>query len=90
MSFDLHTTAQSTAGVTPAPRRLALSAITVDDHQYRFSHGHAPRGRGGWAFEFGHTRELVWIPGSMTYSSAKSRALRMAQKRGVSIIRVAT
>lgn len=45
----------------------------VRTSKYKFSHGKAPRGFGGWAFSDGsHDCELFWHYG--TYSEAKKAA----------------
>jgi hypothetical protein len=40
-----------------------------DDRGFRFTHGRAPRGFGGWAFEF-EGLDMVWAP-PMMFSEAK-------------------
>lgn len=47
-------------------------SIDFDDTMYVFTHGHAPHGRGGWAFSTNKKMlDPVWVPGSMLYSDAK-------------------
>lgn len=54
-------------------------AITFDTTEYRFSHGHEPRGRGSWAFEI-PLRGQFWTPGSTTYREAKQLAARATRE----------
>lgn len=70
--------------------RIALSRIRVETSQYEFTHGHAPRGRGSWAFYFNLQEEPWWAPGSLLYSKARRLALAEAQRRGVYSVTVAT
>lgn len=54
-------------------------AIEFNTREYEFSHGHKPRGRGGWAFSFKRNpemSEIFWING--TYSEAKAVARKKA------------
>jgi len=61
--------------------------VLVQTSEYEFSHGHAPRGRGGWAFRFGSPEaEPTWIHGSLTYAEARAAAVRMAREHGVATI----
>jgi hypothetical protein len=64
------------------------TTTTVDDTQYRFSHGAAPRGRGSWAFTFGVkdpvSDQIWWTPGGTTYAEAKKLAKAEAKARGFS------
>jgi hypothetical protein len=61
------------------PRNPAPRFLTSD---YVFSHGHEPRGRGGWAFQSVETREEFWARGGQTLTEAK-RQLREAGKTGL-------
>jgi hypothetical protein len=60
--------------------------IEVITTQYEFAHGHAPRGRGFWAFEL--AGKVVFIPGSKLYAEAKREALALARAAAVSSINV--
>lgn len=62
-------------------------SVEVDTTEFEFSHGHAPRGRGSWAFLIG-SDEPTWIPGSMTYGEAKKQAIAIARERKVHFISV--
>ena len=55
--------------------------LEINTNNYYFSHGHLPKGRGGWAFINRNTKELVWVPGSRLYSEAK-RWLKEQLKTG--------
>lgn len=46
--------------------------------QFEFSAGHAPRGRGSWAFAVDQRCDVYFfVPGSMTYGEAKREVKRM-------------
>ena len=62
---------QNTGTATP---KIPISAITVNKNHYIDTHGHAPRGRGGWIFEIG-TEQLNF---NGTYSEAVREAKRYA------------
>lgn len=56
------------------PKRMPIEFNTS---QYQFSHGRAPRGRGGWAFAptaNPRSEDIYWAPGSLTYGEAKRHA----------------
>lgn len=73
-------------------------AIEVNTSEYQFSHGHAPRGRGGWAFRMRCTLgskdaqgnpvdgAIFWARQgdntSLTYGEAKAVALAYARHHG--------
>lgn len=71
-------------------RSLNLNEIVVDVSDYETSHGHAPRGRGAWAFAFDGTPATEsaphWEQG--TFSEARGNAKLRAQSLGVAKIRV--
>ena len=50
--------------------------VTFNMTEYAFSHGHAPRGRGNWAFKFARDAEIgdYFFAESMLYSDAKKAA----------------
>jgi hypothetical protein len=63
--------------------------MQVNTNEYEFAHGHAPRGRGAWAFWFGKGARRVdtsnvadahWYHG--TYSDARRQAVRDAKAQG--------
>lgn len=66
--------------------------IEFGTKDYQYSHGHAPRGRGSWAFEIaGETwwaKDPVTGITSMTYGEAKKLAVAEAKKRGVQEVEV--
>jgi len=49
--------------------RTTFHDIWFDDREFRETHGRAPRGFGGWAFEF-EGLDMVWAP-PMKFSAAK-------------------
>ena len=58
--------------------------ISFNTFEFEMAHGKRPRGDGGWAFFFHHTRcieEVVFYQGK--YSEAKKQATAEAKKRGV-------
>ena len=63
--------------------KRALHTIEIRTNEYRLSHGHAPRGRGSWLFEFIRDRQVEgpwgWDLGSRTYSEALGAAKKHAQ-----------
>jgi hypothetical protein len=62
-----------------------------DSNEYKFSHGHAPRGRGYWAFRIGSSdAEPTFIPGSLSFSEAKKAIVRIARLQGQSRVFVCT
>lgn len=55
-------------------------AVEFNTHEYEFSHGKKPRGRGGWAFSFKRNPsmdEIFWING--TYAECKKVAREKAK-----------
>jgi hypothetical protein len=69
----------------------------IATHVYVWTHGHAPRGRGYWAFEMTThdymkgvppKREVVFAPGERLYSDAKAWAMDYASTHGVHNIAV--
>ena len=65
---------------------IKASAVKFDTRPYECSHGHAPRGRGSWAFHpdanvSAMSPEIIWTP-SMTYAEAKKYARPLAAARG--------
>ena len=60
--------------------------VEVYTTEYQFSHGHAPRGTGCWAFEI--KGEVVFIPGMKTYSQARREASQIAEGRGAYSMKV--
>lgn len=61
-------------------------AVEFNTREYEFSHGHAPRGRGSWAFFFDRSmpiQDVFWTPGSTPYAEAKKMARAEAKRRGV-------
>ena len=61
--------------------------MKINTTEYELSHGHAPRGRGAWAFQVDGTDATVWSP-SMTYTAAVKwiRASRAVRKGTVLIV----
>ena len=60
--------------------------VEVKTSIYEFSHGHAPRGFGYWAFQIGEKQEF--IQGSQPFPAAKKIAQRMAKDKGIMMIEV--
>lgn len=64
----------------------------MDTHEFRSSHGRAPRGHGSWAFFFGLpvSDGECWFPpgGPMLFSVACRLARVEAAQRRVSMVRV--
>lgn len=79
-------------------------AVRVSTSAFEFAHGRAPRGRGGWAFEFvragarlenpeaaHHGGDLAfawWAPGSLLFSEARRWAVARARELGATEVRV--
>lgn len=62
-------------------------AIYFIDTEYKFSHGHPPRGRGSWAFSVERNPDstdpaILWSP-SMTFTEAKQWARQQTKARGM-------
>lgn len=53
--------------------RIIKPSVMFNDDAYRFAHGHAPRGRGSWAFFTDRAQETapVWAPPQLTFAEAK-------------------
>lgn len=51
-------------------------------NEYVFSHGHAPRGHGYWAFKFSRNGAPFFVP-SCSYAEAKRQVRAMAEKKGI-------
>ncbi len=81
---------------TPEINAMLLGAarrqvFTLDTTEYQFNHGHAPRGRGGWAFVFRvgdavrvgdyTSDEIFWTAGSLTFAEARKVARAEALHR---------
>lgn len=58
--------------------------IEFNTTEFQFSHGHAPRGYGNWAFQI--AGETFWHTGK--YAEAKKFARAMAVTKKVSIVKV--
>lgn len=78
-------------------KTTASHLYEVGTNGYVFAHGHAPRGRGYWAFEFTThdymkgvppKRETVFAPGERLYSDAKAWAIDYARTHAVDAIQV--
>lgn len=57
--------------------------VQVSTANYYAAHGHAPRGRGNWAFFFDGATDVddaKWFEGM--YSEAKAKAVRYAVEHG--------
>lgn len=50
---------------------------------FQFSHGHMPRGRGSWAFDFKTGNGPEFAPGCLLYTEAKRWATQRARELGV-------
>lgn len=71
--------------------KIKLSEVEISTRDYEFTYGHAPRGRGYWAFFFADDLRTPWFaPGSLLYSQACKQARAEAQRRGVDSASVAT
>jgi SH3-like domain-containing protein len=63
--------------------------VTVSTTDYKFSHGHSPRGYGGWIFYRWLNQKQVVIAApwkSSSYGAAKAVAIEMAKEMGISEI----
>ena len=75
--------------------KVTAAMVEFDITEYVFSTGHAPRGRGSWAFEF-EPGKPEWTrieqngvtTCSMTYGEAKRWATRQAIARGITYVKV--
>lgn len=61
--------------------------VKVCTKRYEAEHGRKPRGVGYWSFRIG--REVVRIPGSLSYADARRGAENVATARRVGSIEVA-
>lgn len=62
-----------------------VTKVEVITDDFEFSHGRKPRGYGSWAFAFGaRDAQPEFIPGSMTFTDARRKAVELAKVRGVS------
>lgn len=52
--------------------------IEFTDTQYRFEHGHAPKGRGRWIFQF--EGQEYWAKGCQTLTEAKKEVKEYIKK----------
>lgn len=74
-----------------AAPKIRLSEVEISTRDYEFAYGHAPRGRGSWAFFFADDLRTPWFaPGSLLYSQACKQARAEAQRRGVDSASVGT
>lgn len=60
--------------------------VSINTTEYQFAHGHKPRGRGMWVFDFDDRRNAFVYKG--TYSDAMRQALFTAVHSGVNVIKV--
>ena len=75
--------------------RISMNQIEVVTASYRWVHGHAPKGRGSWAFAIGNKKqaeenpnEVFWASPYSLYSDAVKEAKKEAQKRGETTVYV--
>lgn len=54
-----------------------IKGVYVDYAEYIFSHGHAPRGRGGWAFFWDRSCPAEDAAGTSARYRRRARLLRM-------------
>ena len=55
-----------------------IMKIEFTDSEYRFEHGHAPKGRGGWIFQF--EGQEYWAKGCQTLTEAKKEVKEHIKK----------
>jgi hypothetical protein len=71
-------------------KRRKKMTVEVRTSEYEFSHGHKPRGRGGWAFymgrDTGDLSKVHWFNG--TYSEAKRQVQAKARELGFESVTV--
>jgi len=75
--------------------KVTARRVRFNTSEYVFSTGHAPRGRGSWAFEF-EPGKPEWariekggvLTASLTYGEAKRWAIREAVARGIDHVKV--
>ena len=60
--------------------RRALHSIEIQKTEFLNSHGHDPRGRGCWLFEFLRDGEVVEGPWGWGWSGTYTDALKAAKK----------
>lgn len=68
-----------------------INTIYIDTTGYIFAHGHAPRGKGVWAFYMGNRNDinkLYCTPGSRTFGEARRLAQNEARKQGADYVSV--
>jgi len=73
-----------------------MSKILIITDAYENSHGHAPRGRGGWLFTIGELNHARYLRGDYsaathfhgTYTIARRQAIGAAKHAGVDTIHV--
>lgn len=71
--------------------QIRMSDVEISTTNYRFAHGHLPKGRGNWAFLFADAPETPWwAPASLMYAEACRKARAEAKRRGVRLASVAT
>lgn len=75
--------------------RISLNQIEVSTAGYRWAHGHAPKGKGTWAFAIGNRQDaendpskVFWSKPYTMYSDAVKEAKKEAQKRCVTRVYV--
>ena len=75
--------------------RISMNQIEVVTASYRWAHGHAPKGRGSWAFAIGSKKQaeddpskVFWATPYSLYSDAVKEAKKEAQKRGETTVYV--
>lgn len=64
--------------------------IEVRTSEYQFSHGHLPRGRGGWLFTIGRQtgQRADYFSANGTYADARTAAIELAVADGQTTITV--
>jgi hypothetical protein len=88
---------------SPWPAKEHTMKVEFDETKFRFAHGKAPRGRGGWAFRFrvngswavvdgaedlGDLGECFFAPGQRTFAEAKRWARARASQLGADLVEV--
>ena len=87
---DFHAAENNYFKIKPAPKARARR-VEVNTIDYESSHGHAPRGRGGWLFSTvdprydGNYLDKL-ITGKGTYGDAKREAVGKARAMGLEMI----
>jgi len=67
--------------------RDRVAYVSVNDSQYVFAHGKAPRGVGSWAFYMGDNPYPWWVDGA-SYPQARRRAVDYARANGYTVVKV--